>query len=272
MTDEVAVEQGQESTAQETEETSEAFAEGFGEVEEPQEIDSEPAEEAEAEPAPAQEAESPDTVNKEVKELKKQVFSLQKALHTARQEKAKPREEPEEALTEDQLVAIMEKHKDDPRTQLKVMQYAAQQAAKGETANLADTQRASQLKKQTEERINSAFPDLQDETTPLSQGVTNHMQALDLNDHPAGKYLATCALVAENMENIKKSEYERGRQEGLKGAAENKRKQSVKENTLGPGGTPTKPKKGELSPEYAAYADQLGLTGNARKRYAQFVS
>lgn len=266
--EEVVVDQDQTTDQEPVEESEDTIIEGFAaETETPEKTEAPAA--AESEPVKEEKAEpSDDGMKTEVESLKRQVHDLNRALHQARKEK--PKEETEEPLTDEQIVGLMEQHKDDPRMQLNIIRYAAQQAAKSESDKAVDAQHISKIKDWVAERKLARDPALADENSPASQEVSKIQQNLNLSDHPAGQYLSACVLVAETMEKQLEAAFERGKKAGLGEKAENTRKQTVKETTLSPTRKPTPKKSSGLTSQMATVADQMGLTESQRKLYASF--
>lgn len=256
--EEVVVDQGQEADQEPIEEVVEGFD------------GDEPAEETpvkkEAEPKKPEESESP--LKGEVESMKRQIHDLNRALHEARSKKT----EEGEQLTDEQLKVLLKEHKDDPETLYNLINYIGSQAAKKTSQETVDAQRVSALKTKSEELIYSKFPVLKDQGSPYYQQAEKVKSDFNLKDHPAGAYLSAAVIVMNEIDQVKKAEYERGKKDGLKGLSEEKRKQVVKDTTLTPTSLPSGKGSEGLSGSMKDTAKQMDLTPGQQKIYARLIA
>ncbi len=198
--------------------------------------------------------------------------NLEIALHKERQaKKATPKEE-EAALTDDQLKKIMEENPD-PDTQLRVMRYMAQQVAKGAKKDAIDEVTVSAKAKQMNAYLLQNYPALADESSDMRTEVDATKEALGFTDHPYGDYIATGVRVLENLPDILKQAYEKGKVAALGEGAEAARKAKIKGEELTPGGKRGGSESGGdgLTASQKEAAKRMGLRGPALATYTKLV-
>lgn len=198
----------------------------------------------------------------EIERLREDKKNLQKALHDKRferkQEKAKD-ETP--VLTDDQLVAILEEHKDDPRVLLNAIKYQAEQIAKGVKKSVMDESEIKAKQKDIDGFLKTRYPDLDKEDSEMRDAVDNTKETLGLSDNPFGDYLATGVQVLNNLEGIVKHWYEEGKKAAGSEQMDTARKKQIKDGQLTPGGkSPGKSgDDGGLTPSQLETAKKLGF-------------
>lgn len=207
-----------------------------------------------------------------------QITNLNKAIHGLRQENKKLKTSPadtdesgEAPLTKAQLTGLIEEHKDDPNTMLNIIEYVSKQAASKTKKDAVNEIEISQTKRQADEFMTQNFPDVQKEGTELKGIVDETRSKLFLDDHPLSDQLTLGALIMYDLENIKKASFEQGKEESLKGKAEDKRKKDVNDKKLTPSGKKGGDKKGEssLTSDQEDVAKRLGLSKRGRAMYAK---
>lgn len=257
----------EEGVQAQTEEQEEEVATvvGFGESEEkPEEKET---------PTVQEEKKDESGIEKEVLALRNQVANLNKALHQERQsKKGEKRTDEEETLTPDQLRQLMKEHKDDPDTMFNIMSYMMEQGSKKASREAIAKEEQSKKKALHDAYIAKRWPSMQDPNSELHQATMVAKKNLGIEDHPLSDYLAAASIICDQLDNIKNAEYERGKQDGLKGKVEDTRKKDVKESSLTPSGkTQTTGKSGTLKGTYADTAKQLNMTKSQKEIYAQLL-
>jgi hypothetical protein len=222
----------------------------------------------------------PDELTKVKTELEKQaahIKNLNKALHEARQErKGKGKEadkEGEAPLTKEQLRAIMKEHKDDPDVLLNVIEYAAQQAAKGAEKKAVDAVELSTKKKELDDYLSKNYPDLAEAESEGRVLIDKIKDQLTVGDHPYGDFLAVAVRTQLMLPSILQAAVEQGKKEAQGKNADDKRKDAIRGNALpkgkGTGGAGSG--KATLSAESADVAGRLGLSPKGKSIYAQML-
>lgn len=216
-----------------------------------------PEEEEKEEPTEAEKLKS------EVDRLKEDKKNLQKALHDKRferkQEKAK---DDTPVLTDDQLVAILEEHKDDPRVLLNAIKYQAEQIAKNVKKSVMDETEVKAKQKDLDSFLKSRYPDLETEDSEMRVAVDKTKEVLGLVDNPFGDYLATGVQVLSNLEGIVKHWYEEGKKAAGSEQMDAARKKQIKDGQLTPDGGKRGgdgSDKSGLSPSQMETAKKLGF-------------
>lgn len=207
-----------------------------------------------------------------IRELESKMSQLTRALHLERQKKQKEKEQTQEdVIPPDKLKAIIKEHGDDPETLFNVFDYMSRQAAKQVGKDTIDAQKMSQMKQANDAFVSTRWPALNEPDSDLRIKVDETKNELGLGNHPMADYLATSALVAVHMDDLKTQWYEAGRQAALSGKAEQNRKQDVKDKTLSKS-VPASDKKMVVNDFQAeAVIKQLNLTPSAAKIYKSFL-
>lgn len=225
------------------------------------------------EPKPeAKEEPKDDEINSQLQSLKQQINDLNRALHHERQkakERDKAKESDEPVLTDAQIKELIRTHGDDPDTLLQINRYIAEQAAKKASKESVDAQQLAQMKAKVDAHVSTAYPELYQEGSQARGYVEKIKGSLNLSSHPFGDYLAASAWVADNIEVIKKQEYERGKEEGLKGKVNETRKQNIKTSAPIPPKPASKKVSVKIPDEVREVADRLEMTPDQMKIYAK---
>lgn len=189
-------------------------------------------------------------------ELLRKNKELNRALHEERQ---KRKEKDEVALTDDQIMGLLNEYKNDPRTLLNVIKYQAQQAARGETKKAVEDEGTKAKKAEADAYLAKTFPDLDKDGSELRTAVNKTKEYIGVADHPMGDLIGTAVEYLRAGPVLMRQAYEKGVADAKAGKAEEARKGEIKETLLTPKGSP--PNKKEVStPEVADVAKRLGLT------------
>ncbi len=173
----------------------------------------------------------------EIERLREDKKNLQKALHDKRFERKEAKTKDETpVLTDDQLVAILEEHKDDPRVLLNAIKYQAEQIAKGVKKSVMDESEVKAKQKDIDHFLKSRYPDLDKEDSEMRDTVDKTKEMLGLNENPFGDYLATGVQVLNNLESIVQHWYEEGKKAAGSEQMDTARKKQIKDGQLTPGG------------------------------------
>lgn len=191
------------------------------------------------------------------------------------QERAKAKDakaEEENPLTETQLRELYTTHKDDPDTMFNIMQYQIKRGAKEageETLNAAEVSRKQAVANQY---ISKNWGALNDPASPLRQQVDQMKQIADLGDHHMGDMAGLGLLILDKLPELHKRTFDLGKQEGLSGKAEGKRKAGVKQSTTAPSGKKASAKATSgLSGNALQTAKQMGLSKGQMATYAKLI-
>lgn len=236
-------EEKEESEAKGEEEKGEDQSEFLNEIHFEDEEDSEEVIEEEEEKKKGEKKEEKsepseaDKLKTELERLKEDKKNLQKALHDKRFERRKEKEKEETpVLTDDQLVAILEEHKNDPRVLLNAIKYQAEQIAKGVRKNVLDETEIKAKQKDIDAFMKARYADLDVEDSEIRVAVDKTKETLGLTDNPFGDYLATGVQVLNNLEGIVKHWYEEGKKAAASETMDAARKKQIKDGQLTPGG------------------------------------
>lgn len=215
-----------------------------------------------------------ETLKEELSSLKTTVGSLKtdkrnlnKALHESRQKSKAVKDEP---LTEDQLLQILKDADGDAQTIMNVVKYQAEQAANKSTGKAvvdADTKKKADEAQTT---LDVMYPSLADDSSEMRQAVNKTKSYYGLNDHPLGDFFATGVQILDALPSLISAAEKRGKETALKGAADGKRKESIKGN-LSHGKKGKKSSTAGLSESQSETATQLNLTASQLKTFKKIV-
>jgi hypothetical protein len=237
----------------------------------------EPSEEKEGEKEKGEK--EPDELTKVKTELERQashIKNLNKALHEARQDRKKGKDEggKEEApLTKEQLLAIMKEHKEDEGVLLNVIQYAAEQAAKGAEKKAVDAVEISSKKKEIDDYLGQNYPKLSDAESEDRVSVDKVKDMLSVADHPFGDFMAVAVRTQLMLPSILQAAVEQGKKEALGENADKSRKANAKANAPAPSGKSVGVVKGKagLSGDSADVAKRIGLSVKGQAIYSKLL-
>ena len=217
----------------------------------------------------SEDAEKLANLEKTVKQLQNDKFKLNKALHEARKKKKKDSEK-EEPLTDAQLLDILEENKDDPETILRVVKYQAEKSAKEASGKAVSTAEIKRQAKEAGDLLGQMYPSLYEEGSEMRQAVDSTKEKLGLNDNPLGDYFATGVQVLNALPELIVAAEKRGEAIALKKKVDNKRKQSIKENSRVSSKSKAE-KKHVLTDTQVEAAKQLNLTEGQLKTYKKIM-
>ena len=185
---------------------------------------------------------------------------LNKALHEERTRKKaeKGDDKADDVLTDAQLLGILEEYKDDAKTQLNVIRYAAEQAAKKASKGAISDADVVRKKKETEEFVHKNYPDLLKEDSQLRTAVDRAKDELGIGDHPYAELFGTAVTFLAAAPQALKDAYEQGKKDAMAGVGENKRKEKVEGADLTPNGGEKK-KSAAPSKDETDVLSRLGL-------------
>lgn len=209
-------------------------------------------------------------MERKLSRLEEDKGNLKKALHEARQErksKKKEEEDGETVLTDQQVLAILEEHKDDPKVMLNAIKYLAKQEAKGIKKDTLNEAEIKAKKADIDKFLNQRYPQLNEDGSDIRANVDKAKDALNLADHPFADYLAVGAGVLNQLPEICKHWFEEGKKAAMDGKADEARKKQIKDGDLTPGkGNKDFDKKTEtgLTAQEMDTAKRLGFTTKAQ--------
>jgi hypothetical protein len=202
------------------------------------------------------------------------IKDLNKALHQERKKSKETKTEDETPLTPTQLRELLKEHHDDPDMMFNIMDYMAKQAAKGVKVEAINETQVATTKKDVDSTLLEQFPDLAKDDSELRQDVETIKERFFIDkSHPLSDFLSIAAMSLINLPKALENAKDEGKREALGEKAEATRKKNVKETKLTPKGKVTgkASKLAGLSPDQAATATQIGLTGNQLKIYARLL-
>jgi len=172
----------------------------------------------------------------EVEKLRRDKSDLKKALHEERQKK-KNKDEEAVALTEAELLQIMEEHKDDPKVMLNAMKYLAQQQVKGVKKEAVDEVETAEKRRKFDSIIRERYPDFDDDESPMRKSAEKAKEVMLLKEHPYGDVLGTAITVFANLPNISKYWFEQGKKAATDDKVNAAREKQIKDGKLTPPGS-----------------------------------
>ena len=175
----------------------------------------------------------------------------------------------EEQFTDVQLKDMLEEHRDDPQVMLQIMKQVSKQASKSDAEAYTEAAEVSQRKKELDTHVLSTWPDIHNEGSQTHQDIEHAKEFLHVTDHPLGDFIGGAGMVYLQLDQMLEDARKDEREKILKTTTEEKRKESIKGNSLETG----KKKGGSkgLSAEYRSTAKQLNLSKSASKIYAEIL-
>lgn len=179
----------------------------------------------------------------------------------------------EKPLTDAQITKLLEDAEadGDSTVKLNVLKYLAQRVAKGEVkeaVNAAEMGRkAGAFTKDLEEK----FPDLANPTSDMRLDIDRTKEELGIADHPYGDMFAVGFNLFKDMDELLEASYEAGKEEAVKGTADKKRKQEIKDKALPISKRSPYKKTHGLSKTQLETAKQMNLTQDQLPAYAKLV-
>ncbi len=240
------------------------------------EVDAEAKKKADEKKAKASEDETK-TLRSEVETLKEKEKEWKRREYQARKDReakaGADTDKDEKPLTDAQLAKLLgdASNEGDEKVQLNVLKYLAQRVSKGEVkeaVNAAEMSRkAGDLTKQLTER----FPDIANPTSDMRADIDRTKNELGIVDHPYGDMFAVGFRLVEDMDKLLEASYEAGKEDTLKGTADDKRKKEIKEKALPPSKRSVYKKTHGLTASQIETATQMGLSQDQLPAYAKLV-
>jgi hypothetical protein len=210
--------------------------------------------------------------------LDEQEKSLRR-LHYEERHKKKEEKTEQPTLTDEQLLKFMEDAGNDKASMLRVMKYAAEQAAKGAKVSALSEADMLSKKREVEKNLKNVFKDKWDDpTSEVRTELSNIKSEFSIDDnHPYSDLFGVAVGIMKNLPNIQKAAFEAGKAEATKGLSEEERQKNIDQNKLGGGikkggGGNGKGKSG-LTPAQEDIAKKLGYgIGNPKKPLERYAS
>jgi len=179
----------------------------------------------------------------------------------------------EKPLTDAQLSQLLEDaNKDDDTTiQLNVLKYLAQRIAKGEVKEAVNAAEMSRKADDFKKRLEEKFPDVGNPTSDMRADLDRVKEQLNIADHPYGDMFAVGFKLFEDMDALIEASFEAGKDEALKGTADEKRKKEIKAKSLPSSKKSPYTKTHGLSASQLETAQQMGLKPDQLPAYAKLV-
>lgn len=179
----------------------------------------------------------------------------------------------EKPLNDGQLAKLLgdASNEGDANVQLNVLKYLADRVSKG---NVKDAVNAAEMSRKADDftkQLTERFPDIADPTSDMRADIDKTKEMLGIVDHPYGDIFATGFRLFEDMDTLTDAAFESGKEEALKGTADEKRKQEIKEKALPPSKTPGYKKTHGLNASQLETATQMGLTQDQLPAYSKLV-
>jgi hypothetical protein len=159
----------------------------------------------------------------------------------------------------------------DANVQLNVLKYLAQRVSKGEVKEAVNAAEMSRKADDFTKQLAERFPDIANPTSDMRADIDRTKELLGIVDHPYGDMFATGFRLFENMPDLIDSAYEAGKEETLKGTADEKRKEQIKEKSLPPSKKLPYKKTHGLNASQLETAIQMGLTQDQLPAYSKLV-
>jgi hypothetical protein len=204
-------------------------------------------------------------------ELQKAQKEINRLGYALRKKEAPKKEEPEAKFTDAQLLNIMNDNADDPAVLFQVVKQMIAQGTEGvkdEAVNAAEIKRTKQ---ELDNYLSTNWPDIKDESSESHKQLTEAKQWMQLDTHPYGDFLATAAVIMQQVPDMIENAKKEAKAEALKEKTEKTRKDKIKSNKAPKGG-----KKGEvvgdLPSNFNEAAQTLGLNKRQKALYAKMIA
>ena len=198
------------------------------------------------------------------KEQKEKNRSLYFAEKNRKGKKAEDDDTGDVEFSDEQLLGMLEAHKEDNVVLLQIMKQVGKQAAKKGEKNAINAAEMASQKKQLDSYLSENWPEINDESSEIYGDVQKAKELLHLEDHPMADFLAAGSVVFMNMKEMIKQAEERGKKANLKDASDNNRKKSIKNKKLSPKGKENTATV-QLSSSAQETAKMLGFNKDKRK-------
>ena len=120
----------------------------------------------------------------------------------------------------------------DSTVKLNVLKYLAQQSAKGEASKLVNAAEMTRKADDYNRQLETKFPDIKVPTSDMRADLDLTKEELGIADHPFGDMFAVGFKLFQDMDALLEAAVEAGKEEALKGTADKKRKEEIKEKSL----------------------------------------
>jgi len=218
-------------------------------------------------------ADEPDEKDKRITDLEKEVEKAKKAKSKAfydlRQAKKEGPESKAGQLSKAQIRQILADNKDDPDTLMNVVEYIAEQTAHGISSETVNAAEINRKKGELDGLLVDRYPDINEPGSDIRTEVDEAKKILGLDNHPYGDYFAVASRVLEDLPELLKDAYNKGKGETGE-TAEDKRKKDIKSKQL-PASKKAKAPGGELTGTQEETAKQMNMTPSQRKIYAKLA-
>ena len=172
----------------------------------------------------------------ELDQIRKDKSDLKKALHEARQEKKKPKEE-DPVLSEAELAQIIKEHNDDPAVLMNAVKYMVNQQVKGAKKDVANEVEVKEKQRQFDAILRERYKDFDDEDSPIRKSTEKAKDVMMIKDHPFADTLGTAVTVFANLPNISKYWFEEGKKAATDEKVNAAREKQIKDGKLTPPGS-----------------------------------
>jgi len=207
--------------------------------------------------------------------LESHIANLNKAIYQKRKAnkelKASKEEKPEVQLSHDQLKQLFREHADDPDALCDMVDHMIKQGMAKGTQEAVDVTELSRRKQIHDNYVYNAWPDLAKEDSELRTQANTVRDTLGIDNHPMGDYLAMGAILVEQLPNIQKEAYEKGKADALKVKADGQRKQGIKDNALTSPGIPAKSSGDGLTDSQRETMNMFNMSDERKKIYIRLL-
>jgi hypothetical protein len=213
-----------------------------------------------------------ESLQAEINKLKGDKSNLKKALHEARQErKSKGKaDDDEDTLTDTQIDAIIEQHKDDPATMRNLIRYIAKKEAKGIKKDAMGEAEMLTRKREADQLLRNRIKDFDDDESENRAAILTVKGKLGLDDHPMGDLLAAGFIAFEASPRIYQAGVEAGKKMALSEKGEKGRKEEIKDGQIPKG--KGSDGKGKISKVSAETVKQMNLNPRQAKIYERLIA
>ena len=172
----------------------------------------------------------------ELDQIRKDKSDLKKALHEARQEKKKPKED-DPVLTKAELAQIIKEHNDDPAVLMNAVKYMVTQQVKGAKKEVVNEVEVKEKQKQFDTILRERYKDFDDEDSPIRKSTEKAKDVMMIKDHPFADTLGTAVTVFANLPNISKYWFEEGKKAATDDKVNAARERQIKDGKVTPPGS-----------------------------------
>lgn len=199
--------------------------------------------------------------DEEIKTMNRNFYGLRKKFKAMEVKTA----DKDTKFTRDQLKQMLDENREDPDVVLNIIEHVAKQISGDEAKTHVDAAELSKMKKDLDGYLTASWPDAFVEGSKDHQDIQQAKDALHLNDHPLGDYLAGAATMLTQVPDMIDNAKKEARESAI--TVEDNRKKTIKQNSLESG----KPKSVPGKPPGNALevAKQMGLSKSATKVYLQ---